>query len=173
MFFITSKFLKVTHSFRNSSGYLHKWRLLLFTPSFSRGYKIVLKWVKVVALITVHCRSRSMNAYDFTDRAWEQVVFLANNTYFFPARGVFGTCVLIAILPSGANLFGLPGSYMLNVFLSQIMVVHWCSQKQRQADSARNLVRARVSLKTDVKPWRKQGITSKRMYRCIPQYITL
>ena len=95
MFFITRKFLKVTHSFRNSSGYLHKWRLLLFTRSFLWGYKIVLKWVKVVAPITAHCRSQSMNAYDFTDRAWEQVVFLANNTYFFPARDVFGTYLFI------------------------------------------------------------------------------
>ena len=32
------------------------------------------------------------------------MVSLANNTYFFPARDIFGAYFLIAILPSGANL---------------------------------------------------------------------
>ena len=84
IFFITNIFLKVTQSFRNPSGSLLKWRLLLFAGSFHKATNCSIKYGKVVVPITFHCRSLSMNVYDLTDRAWKQMVFLANNTYFFP-----------------------------------------------------------------------------------------
>ena len=51
------------------------------------------------------------------------MVSLANNTYFFPARDVFGAYVLIAILPSGANLLACQ-VLTCKMYSSQITVVH-------------------------------------------------
>lgn len=91
VFFNINKILKVTQSFQNPSGSLHKWGLLLllllmWLQNFS------IDWGEVLALITVHCRSSSMNIYGLSYLSWQQVVIPANNFYTGPVDWV--TCVL-------------------------------------------------------------------------------
>ena len=47
-------------------------------PHFDEAAKLFHKLGKVVALITVHSQSPSMNVHDLVYWAWKQVVFLAN-----------------------------------------------------------------------------------------------
>ena len=53
-------------------------------PHFDEAAKLFHKLGKVVALITVHSWSLSMNVHDLVYWAWKQVVFLANIFYTGP-----------------------------------------------------------------------------------------